>query len=167
MRVTPRMWSITVPLFLLGTLFILAACTGRAAGVPPAPTASDDDITLTLDHTSYTTHQPFGITVTNNSKISYYARDGLSGCTYLQLEWYDPGKKAWVPVFGCSSVNPPQARPLAPASSLPFTLAPGDAPNDTNSWVAGLYRVSLRYGSAADGSGTLKTAYSAGFQVKG
>lgn len=166
MRATSRTWSAALPLFLLGTVCVLAACTGRANGIPPAPTASSDDITLTTDRTSYTVHQPVGITVTNNGKTSYFARDGFSACTFIQLEWYDPGKKAWVPVVGCSSVNPPQVRPLTPSASLPFTLAPGDAPNDTNAWVVGLYRVSVRYGTAADGSGELKTAYSAGFQVK-
>lgn len=168
MRATPRMRSVAPALLLLlGSLCVLASCTSRSVTVTSVPTATSGDITITPDRTSYTPHQPFGITVTNNGKTSYYAKDGLSACTYLQLEWYDPGKKAWVPVVGCSNANTPQVRTLAPSGSLPFTLAPGDSSNDANAWVAGLYRVSLRYGTAADGSGELQTASSPGFQVKG
>jgi hypothetical protein len=148
----------------IGALF-LAACSTGAANLIATPTATSGDVTLTPDRTSYGAHQAIGVTVTNNGKAGYYAKDGLSACTYLQLEFYDTSRKAWVAVDGCSSPNPPQVRLLAPSTSLPFTLAPGDASNDPNAWVPGIYRVSLRFGTAVDGSGTLVVAYSSGFQI--
>jgi hypothetical protein len=166
MRLTPRLWL--APL-VIGIIPLLATCAGSSAKsvTIPIPTASSGAVTLTPDRPSYTTHQPIGITVANTGKTPYYAKDGLSACTYIQLEWYDAAKQTWTPVDGCTGVNTPAARLIAPNSSLPYTLAPGDSPTDANAWVAGVYRVALTFSKSQDLSGSATTAYSTGFQVSG
>lgn len=166
MRPTPRHWLATLLLVLIP---LVAACAGSAAKsvTIPTPTATAGDVALSLDRAKYTTHQPIGVTVANASKTSWYAKDGLSACTYLQLEWYDASKKAWTPVDGCTSAVSPQVRLIAPGGSLPFTFAPGDSPADANAWVPGLYRVSLIASTNQDVSGSLTVVYSTGFQING
>lgn len=166
MRPTPRLW---LAVFLLAVVPLVAACASRSAkGVTlAAPTATTGDVTLALDRASFTTHQPIGVTVVNGSKTAWYAKDGLSACTYLQLEWYDGAKKVWTPVDGCTGAVSPQVRLIAPSLSLPFTLAPGNSPADANAWVPGVYRVSLTASASPDVSGSLATVYSAGFQING
>ncbi len=151
-------------LFCLAIL-TLAACASRTTTTIIPPTATAGNITLTLSEVTFTSHQPIGVTVGNNGKTPYYAKTGLSACTYLQLEFYDTTKKTWVAVDGCSRVETPHALLLSPASSLPFTLAPGDSSTDPNAWLPGVYRVSLRYTTGSDGSGTSAVVYSAGFKV--
>jgi hypothetical protein len=152
-------------LLLAGIALLSSACASSTVKTVIIPTASPGDIILTLDRPKYTAHQPLGVTITNHSKHTYYAKDGLSACTYLQLEWFDANKNAWVPVDGCTTPNPGQMRQISAGLSLPYTLAPGDSPADANAWVPGVYRVSLSYGAAADGSGTLTPVYSQGFQI--
>lgn len=156
---------LTLRMLFCSSLFLLVACSSRASATITPPTATTDNVTLTLSHTSYTSHQPIGVTMTNTSKTTYYAKTGLSACTYLQLEFYDTTKKSWLGVDGCVSVNPPHVLLLSPATSLPFTLAPGDSSNDPNAWVPGTYRISLGYGLASDGSGALVVVYSPGFKI--
>ena len=164
MRPTPLRW---LALLLLALVPLVAGCGGTSAkaGTIAAPTASKGDVTLTLDRTIYTSHQPIGVTITNGSKTAWYSKDGLSACTYLQLEWYDAAKKVWTSVDGCTGVYSPQVRLIAPGESAPFTLAPGDSPADANAWVPGLYRVSLRASTTQDVSGAPATFSSAGFQI--
>lgn len=164
MRPTPRRW---LALSLLALALFAAGCGGnsaKAVTISP-PTATKGDITLTLDRPSYTSHQPVGVTVVNGSKTAWYSKDGVSACTYVQLEWYDAVKMAWTPVDGCTGAISPQIRLIAPGESVPFTLAPGDSPADANAWVPGLYRVSLIASAKPDISDTPTTFYSAGFQI--
>ncbi len=144
---------------------LLVACSGRTTATITPPTATTGGITLSLDQKHYTSHQAIGITMNNKDNTTYYAKTGLSACTYLQLEFYDTAKKSWLAVDGCVSVNPPHVLVISPNSSLPFTLAPGDSSNDPNAWVPGVYRVSLRYGTAADGTGAQVVVYSQGFNI--
>jgi hypothetical protein len=173
MSATPR-WCAAITRVVLRTalhtallvgILGLVACSSKGSTLITRPTATTGDLTLTLDRATYTSHQPFGVTVNNTSKTSYYAKDGLSACTYLQLEYYDSTKKTWLSVDGCSRPYAQHVLLLAPTSSLPFTLAPGDSSTDQNAWVPGVYRVSLRYGPASDGSGNLSVVYSTGFVV--
>jgi hypothetical protein len=164
MRATPRRCAAFLAL-LVALFLLLAGCSNSSGRLITPPTATSGDLKLAPDRQSYSAHQPIGVTVTNGSSKSYYARDGLSACTYLQLEFYDTTKGSWLGVDGCTSPNAPQVRLLAPSASLPFTLAPGDSSNDPNAWVPGTYRIALQYGTASDGSGSLAVAYSSGFQI--
>lgn len=154
-------------LIVCTALLLLVGCSGKSTGQIAPPTATPGDISVAVDRASYTHSQPVGVTVANKSKTNYYAKNGLSACTYLQLEFYDTTKKAWLGVDGCTVVTAPHMLLLAPSSSLPYTLAPGDSSNDPNSWVPGVYRISLRYTTSSDGSGAVTVAYSAGFNVTG
>jgi hypothetical protein len=145
----------------------LAACASQAAARVALPTPTASAIQLTLDRTAYTTSQPIGVTVTNTSKQDYYAVDGLSACTFLQLQFYDPVKKTWVGTDGCSSPNPPTPRLISAHLAEPLTLPPGNAPDNGNVWATGMYRVAVRYGTHTDGSGDVEIAYSPGFQIAG
>jgi hypothetical protein len=170
MQATPRRCAAVARFALraafFASLLMLVACSSRTTKnqiVPPTPTSGD--VALTLSEATYTSHQPIGVMVSNKSKTSYFAKTGLSACTYLQLEFYDTTKKAWIAVDGCTAAQTPHMLLLSPASSLPFTLAPGDSSNDPNAWLPGVYRVSLRYGTASDGSGNSTVVYSTGFKV--
>jgi hypothetical protein len=164
MLATPRRCAAF--LALLAALFLmLAGCSSSGGRLITPPTATSGNLTLALDRQSYGVHQPIGVTVTNGGSTGYYAKDGLSACTYLQLEFYDTTKNTWLGVDSCTSPNAPQVRLLAPSASLPFTLAPGDSSNDPNAWVPGVYRIALRYGTASDGSGSLAAAFSPGFRI--
>jgi len=143
----------------------LVACASRSTTqiIPPTPTTGD--VALTLSKATYTSHQPLGVMVSNTSKTSYYAKTGLSACTYLQLEFYDTTKKQWLAIDGCTDVQTPHILLLAPTSSLPFTFAPGDSSTDPNAWLPGVYRLSLHYGTKSDGTDNPTVVYSAGFKV--
>ena len=156
----PALW-----LLMCAVVLILVGCTSRVTGqiVPPTPTAGA--VTLTLTEHTYTSHQPLGVMVNNTSKTAYYAETGLTVCTYLQLEFYDVARKAWLAVDGCTTVETPRVLLLAPTSTLPYTLAPGDSSTDPNAWVPGIYRIALRYSTKPDGSGTPVVVYSAGITV--
>lgn len=165
MRVVPRRW---LALTMLGALLLvaLAACSSTKAQAVTIPSASSGDVTLTLDRTSYKDSQPIGVTVKNTSKkITYYATDGHTACTFLQLEQYVPATKGWVAVSNCSNSQQPLVRMLPANADEPFTLAPGNVPNDPNRWQTGLYRVSLTMSTQPDVTGKTITAYSAGFLI--
>jgi hypothetical protein len=166
MRLEPRRWLAVVALGVL-VLAGAAACASDKAQAVNIPVASGGDITLAVDRSAYTSSMPVGVTVRNVSKKIYYALDGRSACTILQLEEYVQARKAWATVNLCTLGTQPTARLLSPGANEPFTFAPGNAPTDANQWQSGLYRVSLTYGAQADGSGPMTTAYSVGFVVSG
>ncbi len=153
-------------LLALAAVLMLGACAGTSAKAP-LPTPTGGAIQITTDRASYTSSQPIGITVINNSKTNYYALDARSGCTFLQLEFYDTGQKAWVPTLPCKENRPPAALMIAAGMTEPFTLPPGNSSSNGNQWGPGLYRIGLTYGTQPDASGTVATAYSTGFQISG
>ena len=154
-----------VPLALAAVL-VLAACSGSPAKTP-VPTPTSEAIQISTDRASYNSTQPIGVTVTNGSKTNYYALDARSGCTFLQLEFYDTTHKAWVPTLPCKENRPPAALMIAAGMTEPFTLPPGNSSSNGNQWGPGLYRIGLTYGTQSDASGTVITAYSTGFQITG
>lgn len=172
MRGLRQGWLATAILGALVAVFSLTACNSTTAKTIAAPTATAGDITIAVDRAAYGPTEPIGVTVTNASKTDYYALTGRSGCTFLQLEEYNPAKNVWVPVVGCQGATPSQALliPGKPhnnntAFSEVFTLAPGNSSTNPNTWTIGLYRVSLSYSADASGTSNPQTAYSAGFNV--
>jgi hypothetical protein len=145
----------------------LAGCSSSIANNLPVPTATPGQITLTPDRSAYTPSQPFGITLKNNAKTTFYAYDGRTGCTFLELQEFVATKGAWTPVNLCTTGDPPQVFAISGSASEPFTLAPGNASGDPNSWQDGTYRVVLTYNTQQDGTGTRQTIYSQGFMVQG
>ncbi len=164
MRVRPRIWLLMVTAGVLA-MTALSACSTSAARSSALPTPTKGDVQVAVDRATYTANQPIGVTVTSGKQTSYYALDGRSGCTFLQLEQYDQTHNTWVSVDGCPTTDPPQARLIAPSIVEPFTLAPGNSASNQNSWVPGLYRVALQYGTQSDGGGHIQIAYSAGFRI--
>ncbi len=153
-------------LLALAAVLTLGACSAPGAKTP-LPTPTSDPIQITTDRASYTSSEPIGVTVTNSSKSNYYALDARSGCTFLQLEFYDSSRKAWMPTLPCKENRPPAALMIAAGMTEPFTLPPGNSSSNGNQWGPGLYRISLTYGTQPDGTGTMTTAYSQGFQITG
>ena len=166
MRARPQRWLLGLALGLT-VLLGGTACSSSAANGIAAPTATPGDISLTPDRTVYTPSQPFGITVKNHGTKSYYATDGRTACSYLELQEYIVAKHAWVPVNICNTGDPPQTLALPASISEPFTLAPGNSPNNQNQWDDGTYRVALTYSTQSDGNGLSQTVYSQGFVVQG
>lgn len=151
---------------LLALAAVLGACSSTTAKAP-LPTPTSEAIQITLDHSSYNSSEPIGVTVTNSSKTDYYALDARSGCTFLQLEFYDTVHKAWVPTLPCKENRQPVALMIAAGMTEPFTLPPGNSSSNGNEWGPGLYRLGLSYGTKPDATGTVATAYSKGFQITG
>jgi hypothetical protein len=131
------------------------------------PTATPGEVTLTLDRSAYTPNLPFGITLKNNAKTTFYAYDGRTGCTFLELQEFVAAKGAWTPVNLCTTGDPPKPFAIPGSVSEPFTFAPGNAPGDANSWQDGTYRVVLTYNTQQDGTGTSQIVYSQGVVVQG
>lgn len=145
----------------------LAGCNSSSATVKvPVPTAAPGALQITLDRKQYTPSQPFGVTVKNTSQTDYYALDGQSSCTFLQLQHFDAAKKVWVIVEGCERVSQANALAIPAGLSEPFTLAPGTKASNPNAWDAGVYRIAIRYSAQADAGGAARAAYSAGFVVQ-
>ena len=166
MRLEPPRWLAVVALGVV-VLAGATACTSDKARAVNIPAATRGDITLAVDRPSYTPSMPVGVTMKNGSKKNYYALDGRTGCTILQLEEYIQAKKAWAAVNLCTLGTQPTVRWVSPGANEPFTFAPGNAPTDANQWQSGLYRVSLTYSATAPGSGPTTTAYSVGFVISG
>lgn len=151
---------------LLALAAVLCACSPSSAKTP-LPTPTTGAIQITLDRASYTSIEPIGVTVTNSSKTNYYALDALSGCTFLQLQFYDATHNAWTATLPCKENRQPAALLIAAGMTEPFTLPPGNSSSNANQWGPGLYRIGLTYGTQPDASGTVTMAYSPGFQITG
>jgi hypothetical protein len=118
---------------------------------------------LITDRQSYEASQPIGVTVQNTSGTAYYAQDGQSACTILALQ--ELIKQTWRDEMPCASGQAPTVLLVAPNSSVPFTLAPGNAPDDPNAWAAGIYRLALILNTKPDATGSTIQVYAAAFQV--
>jgi hypothetical protein len=160
----PGFWRSASLGVLLALIFVLAACNANSTAVS-MPTPTTQAIRMTLDRTSYTVSQPIGVTIANTSKTDYYATDGRSACTFLQLEFYDATNKKWVATLPCLESRPPAPLLIAAGMSEPFTLPPGNSSSNGNEWGPGLYRIALTYGTQPDATGDVTTAYSAGFRI--
>lgn len=147
-------------------LLLLAGCSFGNQQPGPALKASSGPIRLTTDLSSYATGQAIGVTVTNTSKQTYYTLDNRSGCSIVQMQQYNSGKKQWVSVDGCQGYGAPQALEITPNLVEPFTLAPTSSGNG-NAWDTGTYRVVLAYSTNPDGTSDETLAYSAGFTIHG
>jgi hypothetical protein len=150
---------------LLVALTALAACAQSSAKATTLPTPTTGAIEISIDRPSYTAAQPIGVSIANNDKQGVYALNGRTGCTFLQLELYNPTKKTWSPTAPCGTVDPVRALLIPSGAHEPFTLPPGNNSADANSWVPGTYRISLRYGTKPDASGDVQVAYSSAFQI--
>ncbi len=161
MQRTPWRWMAGLSLVLL---VFLAGCQGNAANAGALTKASTGPIRITLDHTAYGVNDPIGVTVSNTSKDLYYAVDGKSACTLLQLQKYDSAKKQWGMVYACTVASPVHSLQIPAGISESFSLAPSSAA-DENAWQTGAYRVAVVYTSNADGVTDPQTAYSASFAI--
>lgn len=158
---------------------LLAACVSTAVlasiagcGAPrqhvqqtPLPTATTLSVRIATDRSQYGISRPIGVTVQNTSGTTYYATDGHSACTIVQLQQLVKG--VWQDMMPCASGQTPNVLTVAPRLSEPFTLAPGNNPNDANAWTPGIYRVALSANAKPDNTGQEIQAYSAAFQVIG
>jgi len=160
----PRRRPAFTCVLLLG-LVVLAACSQFDANGKSLPTPTVGAIVITLDRGGYTSSQPIGVNVNNASKQNVYALDGRSGCTFLQLEIFNADKTIWTTTYPCHSLDPVRSLLIPAGVNEPFSLTPGNNGADTNQWLPGTYRVSLRYGTQSDASGEVQTAYSRGFKI--
>ncbi|MGO8950572.1 MAG: hypothetical protein ACLQUY_23550 [Ktedonobacterales bacterium] len=166
MQRRPHPWlklSGRVALAAILALGSLAACSSTSVTSKLLPTATAGDIKILVSQTQFNVSDPVGVTVTNTSNQTFYAVNGRSGCTFLQLQELDTAKNSWVSVSGCPAASP---TPLAitPQLSEPFTLAP-NSPSNENAWDPGTYRVALLYSASSDGSSSPLLAFSAAFTV--
>jgi hypothetical protein len=150
-----------VPLLVL----LLSGCALGATPTGPFPTATSGDLRLSTARGSYGTHTPVGLTLVNGSGGDYYAVDGRSGCTIVQLQRYDAARKDWLSVDGCTTPGQPHVLVIHAGMREPFTLAPTSA-SDANSWESGVYRVAAAYSANSDGVSGERIAYSAGFMIQ-
>ena len=152
-------------IFLGVALAAGATACGTASKSQPLilPTASASQVTLTADFALYRASQPIGVTVQNLASTTYYALDGHSECTIVQLQ-LEVGS-SWQNVMPCSTGQPPQVLQVAPHTSVPFTMAPGDSPDNRNLWAPGIYRVVLQLATTPTASAMALQVYSAGFQI--
>ncbi len=148
------------------SLLLVAGCAFGATPTGPVPTATGGDVRLTIDRASYTTHTPVGLTLVNAGHGDYYAVDGRSGCTIVQLQRYDEASNEWLSVDGCTTPSQPHVLLIRAGMREPFTLAPASA-SDANAWESGLYRVAAAYSANGDGVSGERIAYSAGFTIDG
>lgn len=158
---TARLFVLLLPLLVL-----FAGCaSGSSFPAAAIPTPSGGDLRLSTDHPTYDVHSPVGVVLLNLGQSDYYATDGRSACTLVQLQQYDPGRRTWLAADGCTPSQQP--RPLAIPAGMrePFTLAPGSA-SDADAWQPGLYRVALTYSANSDGVSGAQSAYSAGFIIQ-
>jgi hypothetical protein len=154
-------------LILVAALALLAACGGGSSSrAIRGATATTGPVTITTNLATYTTGDAVGVTVTNASKSDYYAKDGASACTIVQLERYNTGSGAWDKVDTCNGSQQVQVYVIAKGSAVPYTLAPTSA-SDVNSWEAGTYRIAVSYSTNADGATQAVEAHSAAFTITG
>lgn len=154
-------------LILVAALCLFSACsTGTKTHPIAGASATTGPVTVTTQFTSYTSVDAVGVTVANTSTTDFYATDGKSGCTLVQVELYDPAKGVWKNVDGCGVNQPAQVFAIAHGASTPYSFAP-TSPADVNSWQPGTYRVSVTYSAQPDGISNPQEAHSAAFTVKG
>lgn len=157
-------WHALAAAWALTAVLALAGC-GQTSTVSAAtiPTATTSTLTVTTNRTSYASADPIGVTVANRTSTTYYAVDGHTGCTILQLQRFDATTKTWQNVNNCGDASAAQTQVIATGTAEPFTLAPG-ATTSANDWNPGIYRVGVQVSAQSDGSKPL-FAYSAGFRV--
>ncbi|MDE3230675.1 MAG: hypothetical protein KGO05_12420 [Chloroflexota bacterium] len=154
-------------LILVAALALLAACGGGSSSrAVNGAAATAGPVTITTNFATYTTGDAVGVTVMNASKADYYAKDGASACTIVQLERYNTGSGVWDKVDACNGSQQVQVYVIAQGSAVPYTLAP-TSPSDVNSWEAGTYRIAVSYSTASDGATQVEEAHSAAFTIKG
>jgi hypothetical protein len=149
----------------LALLVILAGCQSDSTNANPAQAASGGPVRITLDHSAYGVNDPLGITVSNTGDRVFYAVDGKSACTFMQLQKYDSGKKQWATIDACTIAYSPHPLQMPAGIAEPFSLAPG-SPSDQNAWETGTYRVAVVYSENADGTTGAQTAYSPEFAIR-
>lgn len=162
MDVRPRWYG---ALILVAALALLAACgNGMTSRQISGATATTGPITITTNLATYTTGDAVGATVSNTSTSDYFAKDGNSGCTIIQLQKYDASTGAWAKADLCVGSQQVQVFVIAKGSAVPYTLAP-TSPSNVNSWDPGTYRISVSYSTQSDGVTKLVEAHSAAFTI--
>lgn len=152
-------------LVLVTALVLFSGCASSSGKTTVEGTkATTGPVVVTTDLATYPAGQAIGVIVTNASSTNYYARDGKSGCSLVQLERYDSGSRKWIAMDPCVGVQTVQTLTIAPSTAVPYTLAP-NSPADPNSWQTGQYRVSVQYSTAADGTASAQEAHSAAFTI--
>ncbi len=152
-------------LIVAAALTLLSACAVGGASHPIAgATATTGPVTVTTNLPTYTTGDAVGATVTNSSTTDFYAQDGQSACTIVQVEQYNGKTGAWTPVDACHNGQTTQILVVAQGTAVPYTLAPTSA-SDVNAWQPGTYRISITYSTQADGVTSPQVAHSAAFKV--
>jgi hypothetical protein len=153
----------------LATLAVLMAVVGcgtaqRRSTTPiTVPTASAGTLHLASAYPVYQVSAPIGITVSDTGSTTFYSLDSYSSCTIIHLQRSVKG--GWQDVLPCASGQRPSVVAIAPTSTIPYTLAPGDAPGNPNAWVPGIYRAVLMVSTRSDGANPTVVAYSTGFRV--
>src|SRR5262249_2879177 len=119
-------WAARLPSLHLVPLLalLLSGCALGATPTGPIPTATSGDLRPPTAGRSYGTHTPVGLTLVNGSGGDFYAVDGRSGCTIVQLQRYDAGRKEWISVDGCPTPGQPHVLVIHAGMREPFTLAP-------------------------------------------
>lgn len=154
-------------LILVAALALLAACGGGTTShAISGVTATTGPVTITTNLATYTTGDAVGVTVTNASKTDFYAKDGASSCTIVQLQRYNSGTGNWENVDPCIGSQQIQVYLVAKGAATPYTLAPTSS-SDVNSWDTGTYRISVTYSTNADGVTQAQEAHSAAFTITG
>lgn len=156
-------WRVPLVLLGLGAMLSLGACGTTSVTHVVLPTATNGDIHLSTDRTSYTTDEPVGVTLHNASGTTYYAMDGHEGCTFLLLQEYDTASRAWKDVSICDQDIAPQAIKIGANQTEPFTLAPASG-QSPSAWAPGTYRVAIAVATSPTGKTTLE--YSSGFTIQ-
>lgn len=128
------------------------------AATSPLPTASTGPVTLRVGATSYRASDTISVTLSNQSTRAISFPDHLTNCTVILLERQVNG--GWQSVNVCKLMTPTRLHMLEAGKSLTVDLTP-----PPSLLAAGLYRATLRYGSAHTFGGPTTTLYSAGFQV--
>lgn len=146
-------------------LFVVNACatTARSTAIV-IPTATSANIIVTTDFTTYHAGQAIGVSVRNVSPSAYFATDAHTACTIVTLQQSLRGQ--WVSLMPCQSGQSAHVLLIAVHSTVPYTLAPGNAAGNPNAWAPGVYRIALAFGLRPDGSDAGDhVVYSAGFTV--
>lgn len=148
----------------LGALGALAGCgTVARTTAAPLPSGSAGSVTVQTDTTVYSVSQPIGVTIHNGGKTTYYAQGGQSECTLIQMQ--RQVGSTWQAVMPCTSGEQASRAAVTPGLVEPFTLAPGNATDNPNAWVPGVYRFAVQVTASADGKGTATLIYSPGIRI--
>jgi hypothetical protein len=132
--------------------------------VTPVTTITPGSVTVTTDHTLYSSNESIRVTISNGFAVTIYATDHHTACSYVDLQHLENG--SWQVVGKCALMTPTRIVPLAAGSMTTQLLAPGVSQISAAPWSAGIYRIAFAYfvgGDEAIGKSTV--VYSADFTI--